>query len=217
MAKKGGRYGRSRARRRRGLVLIFVLLAGLAALPFVLAAPDAVRQAIYPLRHEEVIREASRQNGLRPDFVAGVIYTESRFRPEAESHRGAHGLMQMIPETARFVQRRSGIEGDFKDPETNIRLGTWYLGYLAERYEGDERLMLAAYNSGEGTVDTWISEDGFDIAQDIPFRETREYVDNVLRARGIYGDLYGRNLARDPGPALPFADDLRETGRAIDP
>jgi soluble lytic murein transglycosylase len=186
-------------------------------LPLALAAPDAIRQGIYPLRYEETIREASRQNGLRPDFVAGVIYTESRFRPEAESHRGAHGLMQMIPETAEFVQRRSGIRGDFKDPETNIRLGTWYLGYLYERYDGDERLMLAAYNSGEGTVDAWISDRGFDIARDIPFRETKDYVDNTLRARAIYGDLYGKNLSKDPGPALPFADDLRETGRAMGP
>ena len=120
------------------------------------------------MRYEETIRQASRENGLEPAFVAGVIHTESRFRPDAESSQEAYGLMQMLPATAEFVQRRSGIEGDFRDPRTNIRLGTWYLGYLGERYNGDERLMLAAYNSGEGTVDGWISEEGFDIAKDIP-------------------------------------------------
>ena len=173
------------------------VLAGLAALPFLLGAPDAVRKAVYPLRYEETIREASRQNGLEPTFVAGVIYAESRFQPDAESHREAYGLMQMLPETARFVGRKSGIEGDFRDPRTNIRLGTWYLGYLDDRYKGNERLMLAAYNSGEGTVDGWVSDEGFDIAKDIPFKETREYVERSLEAQRKYEDLYGEDLRRN--------------------
>jgi soluble lytic murein transglycosylase len=161
-----------------------------------LGAPETVRKAVYPLRYEETIREASRENGLEPTFVAGVIYAESRFRPDAESHREAYGLMQMLPDTARFVQRKSGIEGDFRDPRPNIRLGTWYLGYLDDRYEGNERLMLAAYNSGEGTVDGWVSEEGFDIARDIPFKETREYVERSLEAQEKYEDLYGEDLRR---------------------
>ncbi len=193
------RYGRSRSRRRRGLVVVLIILAGIVALPFALGAPEAVREAVYPLRYEETIREASRKNGLEPAFVAGVIYTESRFRPDAESSQEAYGLMQMLPATAEFVQQRSGIEGDFRDPRTNIRLGTWYLGYLDERYRGDERLMLAAYNSGEGTVDAWISDRGFDIAEDIPFKETREYVERALEARQKYEDLYGEDLRRDAG------------------
>ena len=178
-------------------MVLLAVLAGLAALPFALDAPERVRKAVYPLRYEETIREASTKNGLDPAFVAGVIYTESRFRPDAESHQEAYGLMQMLPATAEFVQGRSGIEGDFRDPRTNIRLGTWYLGYLDERYRGDERLMLAAYNSGEGTVDAWISDDGFDIAKDIPFEETREYVERSLEARQKYEELYGRDLRRN--------------------
>ncbi len=197
MSEKRRRYGKSRARRRRGLFLVLVVVAGLVALPFVLGVPGTVRESLYPLRYEETIRQASRQNGLEPAFVAGVIYAESRFRPDARSHQGAYGLMQMLPGTARYVQQRSGIQGDFRDPETNIRLGTWYLGYLAEQYRGNERLMLAAYNSGEGTVDGWISEEGFDIARDIPFKETRDYVENSLEARQTYEELYGRDLRRD--------------------
>jgi len=176
---------------------LLAVVAGLVALPFALDAPETVRKAVYPLRYEETIRQASRENGLEPAFVAGVIHTESRFRPDAESSQEAYGLMQMLPATAEFVQRRSGIEGDFREPRTNIRLGTWYLGYLDERYRGDERLMLAAYNSGEGTVDGWISEEGFDIAKDIPFEETREYVERSLEARQRYEDLYGRDLRRN--------------------
>ncbi len=199
MSNKGRRYGRSRARRRRGLLALLAVLAGLVALPFVLGAPETVRKTLYPLRYEETIREASRENGLEPTFVAGVIYAESRFRPDAESHQEAYGLMQMLPDTAEFVQQRSGIEGDFRDPRTNIRLGTWYLGYLDGRYRGNERLILAAYNSGEGTVDGWISNDGFDIAEDIPFEETREYVERSLEARQKYEEIYGEDLRRNTG------------------
>ena len=199
MSNKGRRYGRSRPRRRRGVLALLAVLAGLVALPFALGAPEAVRKAVYPLRYEETIRQASRENGLEPTFVAGVIYAESRFRPDAESSQEAYGLMQMLPDTAEFVQQRSGIGGDFRDPRTNIRLGAWYLGYLDGRYRGNERLMLAAYNSGEGTVDGWISNDGFDIAEDIPFKETREYVERSLEARQKYEEIYGEDLRRNTG------------------
>ncbi|MBA2712936.1 MAG: lytic transglycosylase domain-containing protein [Rubrobacteraceae bacterium] len=171
-----------------------VLVAFLAILPFVLRVPDAVMRTMYPLRYEAAIKEASEENGLEPTFVAAVIYTESRFRPDVESHQQAYGLMQLLPQSAHYIQRKSGIEGDFHDPKVNIQLGTWFLGYLDDRYEGDERLMLAAYNSGEGSVDAWTSEEGFDIEKDIPYKETREYVDRALEARQTYQELYGRDL-----------------------
>lgn len=178
------------------MVGLALLVATLIALPLALRAPDAVRQTVYPLRYETLIREESRRYGLEPTFVAGVIYAESKFDPEVVSHRGAYGLMQILPETADFIAGRSGIEGDFRNPETNLRMGIWYLDYLDGRYLGDERLMLAAYNSGEGRVDRWISDEGFDIGEDIPFQETREYVDRVLEAQQTYEELYGRNLDR---------------------
>ena len=174
--------------------MLLVVVGILAILPFALRLPDAVMRTMYPLRYEAIIRQASNENDLDPAFVAGVIYTESRFRPDAESHRGAYGLMQLLPGSARFIQRKSGIEGDYRDPKVNIRLGTWFLGYLDDRYEGDERFMLAAYNSGEGSVDAWTSDRGFDIAKDIPYKETREYVDRVLEAQQTYQKLYGKDL-----------------------
>jgi hypothetical protein len=78
---KRHRYGRSRARRRRGILLLMVLVAILAILPFALRVPDAVMRTIYPLRYEATIRQASEKNDLEPTFVAAVIYTESRYRP----------------------------------------------------------------------------------------------------------------------------------------
>jgi len=175
-----------------------VLVAILAILPFALRVPDAVMRTMYPLRYEETIREASEENDLKPTFVAAVIYTESRFRPDVESHKEAYGLMQLLPQSAHFIQRKSGIKGDFRDPKVNIRLGTWFLGYLNDRYDGDERLMLAAYNSGEGNVDAWVSDEGFDIEKDIPYKETREYVERALEAQKTYQELYGKNLQRNP-------------------
>jgi peptidoglycan lytic transglycosylase len=178
--------------------VLLVVIGVLAILPFALRVPDAVMRTIYPLRYEAIIRQASEENDLDPSFVAGVIYTESRFRPDAKSHRGAYGLMQLLPESARFIQRKSSIKGDYRDPEINVRLGTWFLGYLNDRYKGDERLMLAAYNSGEGNVDVWVSEEDFDIAKDIPFKETRKYVDRALEAQETYQELYGKNLQHNP-------------------
>jgi soluble lytic murein transglycosylase len=174
------------------------LAAILVILPFALRVPDAVMRTMYPLRYEETIREVSEENDLDPTFVAAVIYTESRFRPDVESHQGAYGLMQLLPQSARYIERNSGIEGDFRDPRTNIKLGTWFLGYLNDRYDGNERLMLAAYNSGEGSVDAWTSDEGFDIKKDIPYKETREYVNRALEAQKTYQDLYGKNLQNGP-------------------
>ena len=105
-----------------------VVIAILAILPFALRVPDAVMRTIYPLRYAEIIREASKENGLDPTFVAGVIYTESRFRPDVRSHQNAYGLMQLLPQSAHYIKRKSGIKGDYRDPEINIRLGTWFLG-----------------------------------------------------------------------------------------
>src|SRR5918993_2778738 len=195
---KRRRYGRSRARRRRAILVLLVVVGILAILPFALRLPDAVMRAVYPLKYSATIREASEENGLEPAFVAGVIYTESRFRPDVESHREAYGLMQLLPESARFIQRKSSIKGDYRDPEVNIKLGAWFLGYLNDRYKGDERLMLAAYNSGEGNVDAWVSDEGFDIAKDIPYKETRHYVKNALQAQKTYQELYGKNLQGPP-------------------
>lgn len=198
-AKKGPekrRYGRSRRRRRQIALPLVMLLFTLSALPFLLKAPEIVHRVTHPLKYEDTIRAAAAEYGVEPSLVAAVIRTESRFSSEVESPQGAYGLMQIRPETARFISERSGIGGDYRYPKTNIRTGTWYLGYLQQRYGGDERLVLAAYNSGESQVNAWISDEGFDVAHDIPFKETRDYVEDVLKARDTYAGLYGKNLDR---------------------
>ncbi|MDP9454319.1 MAG: lytic transglycosylase domain-containing protein [Actinomycetota bacterium] len=193
-AKKGKRYyGRSRERRRRVVPWLILLSILLLALPLLLRAPGVVQKALHPLRYEEEIRAAAAEQGLEPTLVAGVVYVESRYDPDAQSSQGAYGLMQVLPDTAAFISSRSGITGDHREPATNVRMGAWYLNYLRGRYDGDETLALAAYNSGEGQVDSWLAE-GRSIPEEIPFQETREYVTSVSEARNAYAELYGPDL-----------------------
>ncbi len=140
------------------------------------------------------------ENNISPYLVAGVILAESKFNPKAKSPKGATGLMQIMPETGQWIVSQIENEyeqvGDLTDPETNIQLGTWYLTSLRKEFSSNEVLMLAAYNGGRGNVKQWMNKYGwtmqFDEIQQIPFRETREYVGKVLHNKQRYEELYGR-------------------------
>ena len=121
---------------------------------------------------DDVIEEHATRNGVRKDLVRAVIQVESAFNPRAVSNKGAMGLMQLMPATAR----QFGVSNAF-DPDENVRGGVAYLRQLLDRYDGDERLALAAYNAGPGAVDRH--------GQSVPpFRETRDYVTRVNRLAG---------------------------------
>jgi soluble lytic murein transglycosylase len=205
----------SRARPRRGaprrrfvLRRVAWLLAAVAVLGGVIAAvvaprvDKAVQEVVLPLRHEDIIRQQAADKGLDPALIAGVIYSESRFRDQT-SHAGAKGLMQLLPSTAHDIARKSGgtafVQGDLANPQVNIAYGSFYLRYLLHRYGGNEVLAIAAYNAGEGRVDKWIFDarhkgEAFDRARHIPFPETRHYVEQVLDVRARYREEYGREL-----------------------
>jgi soluble lytic murein transglycosylase len=199
------RSRRSRVVRRRGLAaaVVAALLGLLAAAVVAGIGPlgDAFRELTLPLRHDDIIRQQSSKKNLDPALVAAVIYQESKFR-DRTSHAGARGLMQITPETARFIARRSGgtrfVQEDLATPQINISYGTFYLRYLMDRYRENETLAVAAYNAGETNVDRWVRKAGgsqsFDAARDIPFPETRGYVEGVLRHRDDYREHYGDEL-----------------------
>jgi soluble lytic murein transglycosylase len=191
-------------RRRLTAVAAAALLAALAAALLWPQVHHAVREITLPLRHEDIIRQQAREKGLDPALVAAVIYAESHFRDGQTSPAGALGLMQLTPETARYIARKSGgtafVVGDLATPQVNIAYGTYYLRYLLRRYEGNEAFALAAYNAGEGNVDRWIAsarahDRGLTIDA-IPYAETRAYVTRVRDAKRDYARNYASSLER---------------------
>jgi soluble lytic murein transglycosylase len=159
-----------------------------------------------PLSDAAVIREQAAEKHLDPALIAAVIYAETKFEPRA-SAAGALGLMQIEPETAHFIAHLSGgvrfTTEDLATPKINLAYGSWYLRYLLDHYEGDELLAVAAYNAGLANVDGWVarvSGEGRKLTvADIPFPETRAYVQRVMRAQAQYRVVYPRALGLSTG------------------
>jgi soluble lytic murein transglycosylase len=176
-------------------LLVFALVAAAlaGAATWTLAAePEWYQRARYPLRYEAIVRVHARNYDLPPTLLAAVIYTESKFEPEARSDAGAVGLMQLLPETAKGIAMRTGgdrfVVTDLLDPEINVRYGSWYLRNLLDRYD-DVSTALAAYHAGQGNVDEWRRN-----GVGIQFPETRNYVEKVLDVERVYADAYADEL-----------------------
>jgi soluble lytic murein transglycosylase len=167
-------------------------LAAAAAGYVLRTSPPWYERIRYPLHYSEYVRVHAREHELDPALMAAVIYQESKFRPGVESSSGAIGLMQLTPSTARGIAIRTGGSAfetkDLYNPEINIRYGAWYLANLFAKYH-DERLVLAAYNAGQGNVDRWIAHD-----EPIQFAETRAYVSRVEHLKGIYAKAWRSQL-----------------------
>jgi soluble lytic murein transglycosylase len=173
------------------LVLLAVVVAG--AFAYVDETnPPWYERLRYPLRYSEYVRVHAREHRLDPALVAAVIYQESKFRADARSKSGAIGLMQLTPSTAHGIAVRTHGSAfrtsDLYDPEINIRYGAWYLHDLFAKY-GTERLVLAAYNAGQGNVDRWRAR-----GQDVQFGETKAYIDRVERLKHVYRRAWGKDL-----------------------
>jgi soluble lytic murein transglycosylase len=186
-----------RARRRRAVFGGVAVLAGLAVAYLIANGTfdHAIKELTLPLHHEDVIRQQANEKGVDAALIAAVIYSESKFS-DAESSAGARGLMQITPEAAATIARNSNATTfelkDLGDPEINIRYGTFLLRELLDRYDGDEAAALAAYNAGPGNADKW---GGADLSvADIPFPETRAYVEEVLEKRDEYRRKYAKEL-----------------------
>lgn len=123
--------------------------------------------------YDTLIQQVAQRQGLEPALVKAVVHVESAFRPDARSPKGAAGLMQLMPATAK----RFGVY-DFYHPAENLRGGTTYLRWLLQRYRGNLQLALAAYNAGEGAVDRYGSIP--------PYRETIDYVQKVKKFLSLY-------------------------------
>lgn len=169
------------------ILIIFILLK-------VVKVQDFILKQIYPIHYQDYVEEYSKQNEVDKYMIYAIIKAESNFKPDVKSKSKAVGLMQLMEATATEMSSSSITEEDLYEPEINIRLGTKYYAYLLRHYKGNNILALTAYNAGMGNVDTWtktgvIQADGSDI-ENIPYKETNNYVRKILRDYRIYLKLY---------------------------
>jgi len=182
--------------RRMAWIWAIVFIAVVVVLFFVLRG--YVLTFIYPLKYEEYIVEYASEYEVDPYMVSAVIWAESGFDEEAVSHRGAVGLMQIMPDTGEWIAEKLDIAAYRDDmlfsPETNIRFGCWYYRFLSERFPGNVQNILAAYNAGHNKVQQWLNDSAYsadgEILDIIPYEETDDYVDKVEKAYEIYRQLY---------------------------
>lgn len=172
-------------------ILILAVLALLLKSGF-----DTCFEAMYPLRHSDIIDRYCAEYELDRYLVMGIIKAESNYIYDA--HSGvARGLMQITDDTAKWIATKLNMEilgDDIENPEINIRMGCYYIDYLIDMYD-DTDVALAAYNGGMGNVNKWLKDSNYSsdgkTLDDIPFAETKEYVKRVNKYRDIYSWWYG--------------------------
>lgn len=165
------------------------------------SAADYAREvATYRTGYRDYVLHYANEYHLRPAFVAAVISCESSYDPNAVSRVDARGLMQLLPSTGEWIAGKLKIRDfdaqDLFDPETNIRLGCWYLNYLCGEFKGDPVVVACAYHAGQGNVRNWVakySEDGVTLDLDkLPssVNDTKTYVRRIMHAYAIYQQNY---------------------------
>lgn len=188
-------------RKKRRFSLTKILL--LAVLILLLINAGNIGRSLLPIPYRNTIFMEAANTGIDQFLLAAMVKTESNFDPGAVSVKGARGLMQIMPETGRWVAGRKGMPGYSPDllfnPGYNIKIGSLYVAELYKEYNGDTVLVLAAYNAGRGNVNKWIEEDYWtgkrgNIDQ-IPFPETRQFIRKVFFYQQAYMYLYNT----DPG------------------
>ena len=182
-----------------------ITCAALGLIYFLISVPTIQKKFLYPFPYRSTVESYSSRWKVDKFLAIAVMKVESNFSEAAHSQSGAVGLMQIMPETAAWIAYQLGespeeVANDIKNlrnPETNIRYGTWYLAELEDEFKGNDVLALAAYNAGRGNVHEWIKEnhwsENFSDADKIPYAETRDYVKRVLHCREKYSKLYGTN------------------------
>ena len=198
---KRSRCVRRRRRRtspaRRAAIIVAALALAVLVLAFGITQLEEKPVFRYPMEYTDLILREAEAEGLNPAYVASVILAESSYDPQAVSGANAQGLMQILPSTAEWIAGKfneSYVEGCLFDPETNVRYGCWYLGFLMDRYEGDMRASSAAYHAGQGTVDKWLADPAYSsdgrTLEVIGYDTTSTYVDRVLKYYEKYEELY---------------------------
>jgi len=163
------------------------------------ALPAPYWHGLFPRPYWDSLRYYSEENGLDPYLVASLIRQESEFNPSAISHANAYGLMQLLPRTGKGEAKKTGLShyntDSLLDPTTNIELGTHYFRQMVDHFGGQVEYALAAYNAGEERVEDWRAAGSYrdveEFVESIPFTETREYVQAIVRNAEVYKKVYG--------------------------
>jgi len=184
------------------------------AIPFYTSAsidaiPMGYWRILFPEAYWVQIKQSAAANGLDPFMVASLIRQESEFNPQAISNKSAYGLMQLLPSVGRSMAKEEGIHhfeaNQLLDPNVNIRLGCRYLKQTMDKFGGQPEYVFAAYNAGDARVSDWQGAGGYqgidEFVESIPFTETREYVQAILRNEDIYRSLDQRTQAKAASPA----------------
>lgn len=179
-------------------ILNAVLCVFWSALLLLNFAQCTAKSYIYPLKFKQTVFELSDKYGLDRALIFSIIKVESGFDDQATSSAGAIGLMQITPDTARYIAKLQGIEEyDLTTPNTNIDFGCFYVKYLIVKFE-DLNTALVAYNAGEGNVALWLNNPKYSSDKKtlkyIPFKESREYVEKINKTFIKYNKLYGNIL-----------------------
>ncbi|NLM12927.1 MAG: lytic transglycosylase domain-containing protein [Epulopiscium sp.] len=156
------------------------------------------RTFLFPVKYADLVIKYSEKYNLDAYLVFSIIRVESKFNPQATSHKGAKGLMQITDQTGEWAAKEIGIENYYSDrlyePEINIQIGCWYIRKLINQYKNNLETSLAAYNAGSGNVSKWLENEKYSRDSEklhfIPFKETREYVKKVVKSRKYYEFLY---------------------------
>lgn len=181
------------------VVAVLIIVVLIATLLFgVFKVQNIILKRIYPMKYSEYVYKYSEEYGVDPILIFAIIKAESNFNPNVVSKSNAIGLMQLMDTTAEELARKLDVNfmkgASLYNPELNIRLGTKYFSNLMKEYNNNYLLALTAYNAGIGNVKKWIEQDvikddGSDI-ENIPFKETNNYVRKIVRDYKIYKDLY---------------------------
>lgn len=150
----------------------------------------------FPIKYESILDKYIQKYSLDKDLVFAVINTESRFKKDAVSSKGAIGLMQIMPETGQWLSEKIGLEdfdtNDLYNIETNVELGCFYLSYLFDKFK-DEKLALCAYNAGATNVYRWLEDEQYSTdgnIHTIPFKETDKYIKKINLLKTGYHILF---------------------------
>jgi len=178
------------------ITIISLLIASAVIAFFWVKIDTALEKKSHPVSYIETVEQCAQDYSVPKELIFAVIKTESKFKSDAVSPRGAVGLMQIAPDTYKWIcEKNSDTSNDPKflyTPDVNIRYGTYYLDLLYSEF-GSWESALAAYNAGPSNVRKWLDNPEYSNGEElthIPYKETREYVEKVMKAKDKYSELY---------------------------